>query len=395
MSKISFFCPECGESLQFDLEQVGHEVCCPVCSTTFVIPVPNVAQAIELPTTTKNNSNEGHALPSAGTTILTRGKKQAESVLADFKTIDFKDEIFPIDATNIQVVFKDFVFWAVTLLGVVPLFIVTIRDTQVQLTMFALFFAFVWGVIFKFFVLKDQGAWKWPLASLFFTGIIGLALLLAIYKYVLPDSYLLLARSKNPIISLIGYVLQVGICEEVTKALPILVLAIWKRKSFNPRLLVIVGIFSGLGFAAFENLQYGVRAVLSSYELTTTYGVEGLVTGVQNAMITAMLRSISMVFCHAVFSGIVGYFIAIALLRKQKIAALIILGFCVASVLHGVYDWFSGMQPTIAALIAGLCFMLFYGYLSKLTVAIKQQEQTDGEGLGSANAPPQSVFGLQ
>ena len=44
-------------------------------------------------------------------------------------------------------------------------------------------------------------------------------------------------------------------------------------------------------------------------------------------MVLVMLRSLSLVFCHAVFSGIVGYFITTALIRKEKMGALIVIGF--------------------------------------------------------------------
>jgi RsiW-degrading membrane proteinase PrsW (M82 family) len=172
--------------------------------------------------------------------------------------------------------------------------------------------------------------------------------------------------SENKLISLFGYVLQVGVWEEMCKALPLFLLVRWQKEQVSPIHLVTVGVFSGLGFAAFENLHYGENAVLSTYSLTRDYGMQGLVTGVQNAMVITMLRAVSLVFCHAVFSGIVAYFIATALLRKERIGALIVLGIGVASVLHGLYDWFAGIQPTIAALLAGFSFALFYGYLSKL-----------------------------
>ena len=113
-------------------------------------------------------------------------------------------------------------------------------------------------------------------------------------------------------------------------------------------------------------MQYGDSAINSAYAKTIDYGVEGLVSGVQNAMVNVMLRSLSLVFCHAVFSGIVAYFITTAYIRKEKMGALIVLGFLVASILHGLYDWLAGLQPTLAALLAGFSFALFYGYLSKL-----------------------------
>ena len=127
-----------------------------------------------------------------------------------------------------------------------------------------------------------------------------------------------------------------------------------------------------MGFAAFENLHYGENAIGSAYTKTINYGVEGLVSGVQNAMVLVMLRSLSLVFCHAVFSGIVVFFITTALIRKEKKGALIVIGFATVSILHGVYDWLAGLQPTLAALLAGFSFALFYGYLMKLKNSDRQ-----------------------
>jgi RsiW-degrading membrane proteinase PrsW (M82 family) len=225
-------------------------------------------------------------------------------------------------------------------------------------------------VIFKKFIINDPVTTRLAVASLFFTGSVGISLLLFIYRY-LPDFYLGLSESMNPVSSLLGYVLQVGILEELIKSLPIFIVLKWFKKDISFLSLITIGVFSGLGFAAFENLHYGSRAINSAYTNTMEYGVEGLVSGVQNAMVNVMLRSLSLVFCHAVFSGIVAYFITTAYLRKEKMQALIVLGFIVAAVLHGVYDWLAGLQPTLAALVAGFSFALFYGYLSKLKGSYK------------------------
>ena len=79
-----------------------------------------------------------------------------------------------------------------------------------------------------------------------------------------------------------------------------------------------------------------------------------------------MLRSLSLVFCHAVWAGTFAYFLAMAFVSGRRWVPLVIIGLLVPAVLHGAYDWFASMQPTVAALIAGGSFMLFYGYVAKL-----------------------------
>ncbi len=303
--------------------------------------------------------------------LIKKGREEADNLIKDFSSMHFKEEILPIDSSNFAALVKDMVFWGVTMLGITPLFIVTLTDIQAQMTLFALFFALVWGVIFKLYILRDHSSWKLPLFSLFFTGIAGIWLLLFIYKHALPEGYLELSRSKNFLASLAGFVFQVGLWEELLKALPLLILLFWKRASLNPNQLITMGVFSGLGFAAFENLHYGERAIVSSYALTSLYGAEGLASGVQNAMILVMLRAVSLVFCHGVWSGIVGYFVAAAMVRQRRLIAFILLGLGISSILHGVYNWFAEIQPTVAAAIAGLSFCLFYGYLSKFKSMVK------------------------
>lgn len=319
-------------------------------------------------------------LPKAGSTataIVSASQRHVKTVIADLRQMNWKAEVLPIDATNISLLKKNGAFWWMTLLGVVPLLIVTVENSNTQLTAFALFFAAVWGFLFKKFILKGNTRWQYLIGTLFFTGIVGINLLLWLYRHVFPSWYLSLSDSKNIIISLVGYVFQVGVCEELCKALPVIVILFWKRRDVTPVDLIAVGVFSGLGFAAFENVTYGQRSVLSSYSLTRAYGAAGLIAGVSNAMVAAMLRSLSLVFCHAVWAGTFTYFVFVAASTRKRWGALFVVGLAVSSILHGTYDWFASVQPTVAALLAGLSFVLFSGYLSKAQALTVQSHQND------------------
>lgn len=362
MPAFLFTCPECRHELELDERVRGRQIYCPTCGQPIFVPSAQPAEE----KATESKKGLGMADRVWSQPFLKSGAEQARTIYNDLRQLSFRDEILPIDQTNISVLSKDWIFWGVTLLGIIPLLIVTINETSTQLTLFALFFAFVWGVIFKRFVLNDNASWSWPIAALFFTGLLGIGLLLFLYRFLLPGFYLAMPDSQNPFVSFLGFILQVGVWEETVKALPVLVLLRWQKESIGPLQFVTIGVFSGLGFAAFENLHYGENAIFSTYSLTQAYGAEGLVTGVQNAMVVTMLRAVSLVFCHAVWSGIVAYFVAAAKMRRDKTIALILVGIAVAAFLHGLYDWLAGVQSTIAAVMAGLSFALFYGYLSKL-----------------------------
>lgn len=311
----------------------------------------------------------GTAPAGTSANLFETGRQHARTILADLQQMDLKKEILPIDGSNARMLRNDFVFWAVTALGIVPLVIVSLQNERDQLTCFALFYAVLWGVIFKNFIIKDQESYRFHFGALFFTGIVGMNLLLAFYQWLVPGFLLKLVENPDPVIRLFGFVFQVGIGEEICKALPVLLYIHWKKDRFNPVSAVLLGAFSGLGFAAFENMSYGQKAILNSFGLTYHYGVRGLVTGVQSAMISSMLRSLSLVFCHAVWAGIFAYFIASALATKKRMGALILIGLLLSATLHGLYDWLCGVQMTLATVVVGFSFVLFYGYVIKIKLA--------------------------
>jgi len=340
---LNIQCPHCKTTQSYAASPESKTVVCSECQQSFTIP----------------------GMPGSKPTFSDQVLKHGKKVARDLHSISFREEIMPLDQANFMRFSRSFTFWGITLLGMIPLLIVTIDQSEAQLTLFALFFALVWGVIFKKFVVQDEGSWIWAIGSLFFTGIFGIWLLLFLYRYIVPDFYLDLADASNPVISLIGYVFQVGIWEELCKALPVILVLKYVNPTIDHRSLLVIGLFSGLGFAAFENLNYGTNAISSTYSLTRDYGVGGLVSGVQSAMVITMLRSVSLVFCHAVWAGIFTYFIGLSGINKDRRGAFFVAGLLVAAILHGLYDWLAGLQPTIAALLAGFSFVLLYAYIQK------------------------------
>ena len=324
---------------------------------------------------TQDNSTAPPPLQSGSDSLdLTDVVEGTKKVFADLAEIDFRKEVFPLDNKLVSALVSDFVFWSVTVLSVVPLLIVTLTQSDYQLTAFALFFAFLWGVIFKYFIVRSPST-GWPIliGALFTTGIAGIYILLSIYEHVLPDSYLELVQNENALPQLLGFIFQVGVCEELCKAAPVIGYLIWMRRDADPMTAVLVGLFSGLGFAAFENIIYSEQSVQLSFFLTEEYGAGGLEAGVQSAMVTAMLRSLSLVFCHAVWSGIFAYFLAVGTWTGRRRGALAVVGLSVAAVLHGAYNWLAGIQPTFAALVVVISCMLFYAYMSNLRELIQRQ----------------------
>ena len=313
---------------------------------------------------------------------LSAGRQQASALLSDLRSMDFKAEIAPVNSHVVALIRKDFAFWAVSLLAIVPLVLVTLNDTQAQLTGFLLFFAAIWGVIFKKFIVDESSGWVLPITVLFLTGILGIRALLFVYGF-LPDFYMELPGSKNLLLSFAGSIFQTGVCEELCKIVPVLLYLLWRKRAARPLTIVILGVFSGLGFAAFENMHYANRAVMHSAYLTYNHGHAGLQEGVTGAMVNVLLRSMSSVFGHAIYSGIFSYFIALGHITGNRRLALAFVGLLVAATAHGLYNGFWQVQNTLPAIVTAAAFMLFYSYLTKLRLVMASHGIGDG-------GPPQN-----
>lgn len=308
-------------------------------------------------------------LPAASV-VIEKAKKQAAKLVNDLREIDYHKDVVPINASVLAETARDTSFWCVLGLSVVPLLIVTIHQQNYQLTMLSLFFALLWGFVFKHVIVRSTAPWGLLCGSMFFTGTCGITGLLKFYTF-LPESYKQLAENANPLISLVGFVAQVGLCEEVCKLTPLFAYALWKRGTLNPLTGVMIGVFSGLGFAAFENILYGQKSVEDSIRWAHDHGDQGLAAGVEVAMISVLLRSLSLVFCHAVWSGISAYFVMRALAADRQKVAMFLVGLVLALTLHGVYDWLVTIQTTFATLVVIASFVLFRIYLSQLRLGME------------------------
>ena len=291
-------------------------------------------------------------------------RKSLDGMIGDLKQLSLTKDL--VDLSSLSQVAKAPLFWGMMFLGIGPLLIATFDNLEIQRSGMAFFFAALWGFVFKAIVDKDSQDYGLSLAAFFFTGIVGITALLTLYR-VLPVWYVGLPGSPNVFMRLVGFILQVGILEELCKFIPVGLYLLWKRREAKPLMIVWIAICSGLGFAAFENLHY-MKSIAAGVENATAAGVGLSQKGdvVQMAMLTYVLRLLSCVFGHAVYSGIFAYFVAVAFLTGRRVFVLCCLGLLLAATFHGVYDWFTEVQLTFAAISNAAAFALLYSYLIKL-----------------------------
>lgn len=330
--------------------------------------------------------------PSRAAVYASSAVRLGGEVFGSFRKLDLRREVWPLDAAAARTLAGDPAFWWVTLLAALPLVFYTLSTQEQTLTAFSLFFAGVWGLIYCYVVQGERVGWGWRVGCFLFTGLIGLNGLLLVYP-ILPAWYVSLPESAGLAGRFVGFIAQVGLLEEAAKAVPVAILAIALRRRLNQADVVLLGLFSGLGFAAFENLSYfhnqltsnvtgAVDAVVAVGNQTVTgdAALTRLASGAYATMLLPLARSLASPFSHAAWAGIVAHFIGVAVRpdAKGRRVALIACGLGIAATLHGLYDAFFSIQPILPAVVAVVSFMLLRIYLAsaapEVTLAPAMQE---------------------
>ena len=138
--------------------------------------------------------------------------------------------------------------------------------------------------------------------------------------------------------------LTAAIPEELCKFL-IFMIFIWRDKNFDEYFDGIVyATFIGLGFACIENIEYVF--------------MYGFGAGVSRALFA--------VPGHFLFGVLMGYFLSLAKLKKEKRKKYIFLGLLFAIIAHGLYDWLlmfverlSSMGSDFAYVVSGIVYQAF------------------------------------
>lgn len=163
---------------------------------------------------------------------------------------------------------------------------------------------------------------------------------------VIPAALAEVALSALPFFGAGGFVgaalksfIVIAPVEEAVK-LAVVLLFVWKNKNFNEENdgIVYVGA-AAIGFAMVENVMYVLQ--------------HGLGTGIMRALTSVPLHT---------FTGVLmGYFVGIAKFApsSQQRNRFIIRGFCIAYLVHAVYDTFALSSTAAALLILPLVVALF------------------------------------
>jgi RsiW-degrading membrane proteinase PrsW (M82 family) len=190
----------------------------------------------------------------------------------------------------------------------------------------SLYFAAIWGLFFYYLFKTDQVTTRTTLIVFFAAQ----AFVFLIWDWLgLPrfnPFYMLV--DKGFLLSLVGYVLGVGLTEEFAKLLPLLVVYRLAKEPLQPKTLVFYGLMSGIAFGVFEGVQYQTT-VNMQLDYTSSFFLN-------------IARLTYLPFLHATWAGIAGYFFGFAKLYPLYRRSLYFLALAVPAVMHGCYDTFCG-----------------------------------------------------
>ena len=211
---------------------------------------------------------------------------------------------------------------------------------------FAIYFAVAWLLLLGVIV-RPQHVSRAMLATVAVIGIVTQA----------PTAIFLETQLHSSTGSLLD-VFTIGIPEELAKAIPIVAVAwIWRQHwhTQTPRDYLFLGAVSGLVFGAAEAVHYFTN-VLGSL----SGNVNGL--DLQDLTIQYIWRFLTDPIDHAMWAGITGYFIGLAITGPVRKYSIGLVGIAIAAVLHGLNDWNPINAHPAWVLITLISVLLFLGY---------------------------------
>ena len=272
-----------------------------------------------------------------------------------------RELIFPNDVFSKKELKKDTRLLLLAVLGLAPAFLIRFSLFPViTFYVISLYFSVIWGLFFFHFFKTSQISTKTTI-MLFFT--------LQLVVFVLWDICGLpnwpginilysFTESNNYLLRLIGFVLGVGVFEEVAKAIPLFLIIRKAKEPYIPQSMVFYGLMSGIAFGVFEGVQY---------QMTVNAELD-----YSDAFFMNIARLTCLPFLHAVWTGMAGYFIAFANLYPKYRLSLYFLAIAVPAVIHGLYDTLGWSIPGLLLMVLSVILLMSYlkqgvNYQSKLS----------------------------
>jgi len=233
------------------------------------------------------------------------------------------------------------------------------------------YFGFVWAVLFWALVRPGK------IPPIMLAEIVVFELLAGLPVAIQLETSL----QANPS-NLLSSIFTVGLPEESAKALAIVVVAliIHRRTKLSTRSYMYLGVLSGVTFGVAEAHEY----ILQYYQQFAQARLEVSFSLLLDRIVTDGIN-------HALWAGICGFFIGLAVFHRRWLLPLLVLAIGIPSVLHGFGDFFASHWGWGQVIVIGISAILFVGYSSsgdQIDRVLGRLEQRPEERLAAAQRNP-------
>jgi RsiW-degrading membrane proteinase PrsW (M82 family) len=305
----------------------------------------------------KNITTVGQLLKKVGVNISIKHKG---NIFAQIKDMG-RELIIPNDIFSRSEWLKDKRLLILAIIGLAPAFL--IRFTLFPFLTFyaiALYFSAIWGLFF-YYLFKTNQVKTSSTISIFFLSQAFVFVLFDLGRlpsWPIVSFFYTLTDSTTWLYKLVGFIFGVGFCEELVKAIPLLIILSRAKEPLIPQTMVFYGLISGIAFGVFEGVQY-----------QTTVNTQ---LGYSEAFFMNISRLTSLPFLHAIWAGIAGYFIAFAALYPKYRISLFFLAIFIPALIHGMYDTLGWSLLGLFLTLLGVILLMSYlrqgvNYQSKLS----------------------------
>jgi RsiW-degrading membrane proteinase PrsW (M82 family) len=265
-------------------------------------------------------------------------------------------QLFPILSTGGDLTSKAYLIPGIITVAFVVLMFLSIGKPD----LFNLLLGVYISGIAYYFVYQLCGKRKpwWLLAS---SALITVLLLISpvldgfifVFRRLLPGAVLLPGQSENFLMMLVRMFFGAGLMEELLKAIPILMAyglgtrlrSPWREEIgvWEPLDGILLGTASAVGFTLLETLGQYVPSAMG----TVVSPGQGALVGLQ-LLIARILGSIS---GHMAYSGYLGYFIGLSILKPTKRWQILGVGYGTAAGLHALWNATGVLNLLVLALV--------------------------------------------
>lgn len=297
-------------------------------------------------------------------------------------------QLFPIVSTGKDLTRKAYLLPGITTVTfVVLMFIFVGRPVWFNFSLSAYLSAAAYFVVYQ--LCGKHKPWWILVSSGLITALLMYSPLLQvfifIFREVLPGAIPQEATSMNLGVLLLQMFFGAGLMEELLKAVPMMLIAwisvVWRSPKrlpfglYEPLDGILLGTASAVGFTLMETLGQYVPAIVNDVTFQAAAGVNEDLLGLQ-LLIPRILGSVS---GHMAYSGYLGYFVGLSILKPKHRWRILLVGYLTASMLHALWNTTGFIHPVVLALVG----MLSYAFLAAAVLKARTLSPTRSQNFAT------------